>query len=53
MNDIQAIDVHIHLVDEASIKARGGRTEQMARYMGYKLKVIPSTKWPINIVSGR
>ena len=40
MNDIQAIDVHIHLVDEASIKARGGRTEQMARYMGYKLKVI-------------
>ncbi len=40
MNDIQAIDVHIHLVDEVSIKARGGRTEQMARYMGYKLKVI-------------
>jgi hypothetical protein len=28
------------LVDEVSIKARGGRTEQMARYMGYKLKVI-------------
>jgi len=40
VNDIQAIDVHIHLVDEVSIRARGGRTEQMARYMGYKLKVI-------------
>ncbi len=40
MNDIQAIDVHIHLVDEVSIRARGGRTEQMACHMGYKLKVI-------------
>ena len=30
--EIIAIDVHVHLNDEAQIKARGEQVEQMARY---------------------
>lgn len=30
--DIIAIDVHVHLSDEAAIKARGEQSQQMARY---------------------
>ena len=32
--DIVAIDVHVHLSDEASQKSKGDRTAQMARYFG-------------------
>lgn len=32
--DIVAIDIHVHLSDEASQKAKGDRTAQMARYFG-------------------
>jgi hypothetical protein len=32
--DIVAIDVHIHLSDETTQKAKGDRTAQMARYFG-------------------
>lgn len=32
--DIVAIDVHIHLSDETTQKAKGDRTQQMARYFG-------------------
>ena len=32
--DIVAIDVHIHLSDEVTQKAKGDRTAQMARYFG-------------------
>ena len=32
--DIVAIDVHIHLSDETTQKAKGARTAQMAKYFG-------------------
>jgi len=32
--DIVAIDVHVHLSDETTQKAKGDRTAQMARYFG-------------------
>ena len=32
--DIVAIDVHIHLSDETTQKAKGSRTAQMAKYFG-------------------
>src|SRR5258706_10209986 len=32
--DIVAIDVHVHLSDEASQKSKGDRTAQMAKYFG-------------------
>ena len=32
--DVRAIDIHIHLNDEAAIRAKGARHEQMARYFG-------------------
>ena len=32
--DIVAIDVHVHLSDEITQKAKGDRTAQMARYFG-------------------
>ena len=32
--DIVAIDVHVHLSDEFTQKAKGDRTAQMARYFG-------------------
>ena len=34
--EVKAIDVHVHLEDELSIKASGARHEQMARYMKRK-----------------
>jgi len=33
-SDIVAIDVHIHLSDEVTQKAKGARTAQMAKYFG-------------------
>src|SRR3970040_3120345 len=32
--DIVAIDIHVHLSDETTQKAKGDRTAQMARYFG-------------------
>ena len=32
--DIVAIDVHVHLSDEFTQKAKGDRTAQMAKYFG-------------------
>ena len=50
MNDIQAIDVHIHLVDEVSIKARGGRTEQMARYIVKRILLMVPTLLGVAVI---
>src|SRR5947208_13755150 len=33
-SDIVAIDVHVHLSDEFTQKAKGSRTAQMAKYFG-------------------
>ena len=33
-SDIVAIDVHVHLSDETTQKAKGSRTAQMAKYFG-------------------
>lgn len=38
--EVTAIDVHIHLSDELSQKARGARTQQMARYFGRERKPV-------------
>lgn len=37
---VKAIDVHVHVNDEISLKARGARAEQMAKYMGHELRAI-------------
>lgn len=34
--EVVAIDVHVHLSDETTQKAKGARTEQMAKYFGRK-----------------
>ena len=51
--DIVAIDVHVHLSDETTQKAKGDRTAQMARYFGRERPRFPSMKWPINIGRAR
>lgn len=38
--EVKAIDVHVHMSDEASIKARGERAQQMARYFGRERKPV-------------
>lgn len=38
--EVKAIDVHVHLNDDVSLKARGPRAEQMAKYMGHELRAI-------------
>ncbi len=38
--EVKAIDVHVHMSDEASIKARGARAQQMARYFGRERKPV-------------
>lgn len=38
--EVKAIDVHVHLNDAVSLKARGPRAEQMAKYMGHELRPI-------------
>lgn len=38
--EVKAIDVHVHMSDEASTKARGERAQQMARYFGRERKVV-------------
>ena len=40
--EVKAIDVHVHMSDEASIKARGARAQQMARYFGRERKPVSS-----------
>ncbi|MQA87647.1 MAG: amidohydrolase family protein [Streptosporangiales bacterium] len=37
---IKAIDTHVHLNDEAAIKAKGARHEQMTRYFGRERKPV-------------
>jgi predicted TIM-barrel fold metal-dependent hydrolase len=37
--DIKAIDIHVHMNDEAANRAKGARAEQMARYFGHDRKV--------------
>ncbi len=38
--EVKAIDVHVHLSDQASIVARGERAQQMARYFGRERKPV-------------
>jgi len=38
--EIIAIDVHVHLCDETTLKARGARAQQMARYFGRERKPV-------------
>lgn len=38
--EIKAIDIHIHLSDELSLKSKGARTQQMARYFGRERKPV-------------
>jgi predicted TIM-barrel fold metal-dependent hydrolase len=38
--EVKAIDVHVHLSDQASIEARGARAQQMARYFGRERKPV-------------
>jgi len=38
--EVKAIDVHVHLSDQASIAARGERAQQMARYFGRERKPV-------------
>jgi predicted TIM-barrel fold metal-dependent hydrolase len=38
--EVKAIDVHVHMSDDASIKARGERAQQMARYFGRERKPV-------------
>lgn len=38
--EIVAIDVHVHLCDEVTLKARGARAQQMARYFGRERKPV-------------
>ncbi len=40
LDDVVAIDIHVHLSDEAAMRARGDRTQQMARYFGSERKVV-------------
>ncbi len=40
-DELRAIDAHVHLSDEAAMRARGGeRTQQMARYFGTERKAV-------------
>ena len=47
--DIVAIDVHIHLSDETTQKAKGSRTAQMANTSVVNGRQSPSMSWPISI----
>ena len=38
--EVTAIDVHVHLCDETTLKAKGPRTQQMARYFGRERKPV-------------
>lgn len=38
--EITAIDTHVHLSDEAAIKAKGSRHQQMARYFGRERRPV-------------
>ncbi|MDA1216283.1 MAG: 4-hydroxyphenyl-beta-ketoacyl-CoA hydrolase, partial [Chloroflexi bacterium] len=38
--EVKAIDVHVHLSDELTIKDAGKRTERMARYFGRERSVV-------------
>ena len=38
--EVTAIDVHVHLSDELSIKAKGARAQQMARYFGRERRPV-------------
>lgn len=38
--EVIAIDVHVHLCDEAALKARGPRAQQMASYFGRERKPV-------------
>ncbi len=38
--EVVAIDVHVHLSDEFTMKAKGARTQQMARYFGRERKPV-------------
>src|SRR3989338_8388350 len=38
--EVTAIDVHIHLCDELTLKAKGARVQQMARYFGRERKPV-------------
>ncbi|MBI4494795.1 MAG: amidohydrolase [Chloroflexi bacterium] len=38
--EVKAIDIHIHLSDEAAIKAMGARAQQMAQYFGRERKPV-------------
>src|ERR1041384_2761346 len=39
--EVTAIDVHVHLCDELTLKAKGPRTQQMAKYFGRERKPVP------------
>ncbi|MFQ5852046.1 MAG: amidohydrolase family protein [Candidatus Binatia bacterium] len=38
--EVIAIDVHVHLCDELTLKAKGARTQQMARYFGRERRPV-------------
>jgi predicted TIM-barrel fold metal-dependent hydrolase len=38
--EVIAIDVHVHLCDELTIKSKGARVQQMARYFGRERKPV-------------
>ena len=45
--DIVGIDVHVHLSDEFTQKAKGDRTAQMARYFGRERPPVSIDElWP-------
>lgn len=39
-SEVRAIDIHVHLSDEAAIKAAGPRHQQMAQYFGRERKPV-------------
>lgn len=41
LDDIFAIDMHVHLRDEVTLKARGHRSKAMDQHFKQKLKVVP------------
>jgi len=38
--EVTAIDVHVHLCDDLTLKAKGARAQQMARYFGRERKPV-------------